>query len=1368
MLDSLSGRVVGRARVEYVEIRRCNANDIFELERIVEMVENKFNPPDSSEVVMVAMVGDQPIFRMLFQLWLSSYVKKTKRCHWMVPLPGQFHIDKQGLIPTVKRYLAGAGLEELLRFSGLSEKHQINFMTLPHYRKNRRILSQITAALIIRLNKALCELDPDLAKEISALIEEVEKYNELTRDEKLQIARRDAFVPRISEIMPTGCQLGLSNVLHPSMIRIGKLLSDATIRLSERSPNMKFFGEIQVLSVLVPWSAYNLLIRKGQTEIVDKFYDAFVGLLHGTIKLNYQENLLYYNFVRKVMSPVAKHIIFREGHLVASQNETTNDTHLALDESMEAGMIRDTKLWQTNNAIMLQNSPPFTTVLRKVLHSTENELRVSMRKEVLNSDTGEVGDVYLHGHESSGLNASTYAQVKKHDRERKTALNIVEMVEFLDRRCYFVEEHLRSSYVVNPLPEPQRIIRAPGFVEQLINADEQGRFAASLHLGAKLHEVFVHFPLTDDDRVNFFDNKPFHLILNHWNRKWLFKSISQADPSSSIESVIARKNKEATRRLVRSMDRRRERVESVKHCLLDLYFECSLAGGTHGRRVEDLRKLHEEANRNGHVLTPKAFVFRKNVISNEAHYCLSHRFFDALQGLDVVQTSGTQFVKDSSIIPENVARTIAALHIDATSSVSHSPSAGVVNLAMREVVSDKARAFVEPFVLSQQYCRVVDIHYHLDVSSEAPVGFNSVRYTKKSTTLGGSGDNEAEGATATGEEIFLSMSSVYDRPWQTILQCDQNRAFLSGLYVVECARMSVLLKDSHGKEQTYGGSNSRSSESGYTAFIHGVAIAMEGRGRAATISDLQFERHARTSSVLVTRRSEAAAALLLNSYGAAELNRHSNNQVNAAGGPSSLQEELVFYDASCCWALTNRGMRRYPAGDAEHALSLTRIPFVVANVTIERLGNLKKDAQAAIFNSDASSDEIQPTCGDTTVIGSSDVAEGEAEHSSTIQDGFQSDFTVSVRNSQTELPLLIILSGINNLIRVLCTSEERCVDVRLLDDALRAADLDIRDIAMLFSLSGCDHTPHAKGIDHGLFLQSYLELKNSGAINVGQLYTPHVIAEIVDSSLQQASWIDSEKVIAGAFLKSFIRKHRRGSSLSLNRAGSTATKNTSSSCVVPEGISKRDGTWSHAVRVLISKQMSEHPELYLPECSDLELQYRRGVLWNFIWNQCSNFRPVCLPEGARPHDFGYDDRGHVWFENQEESKRRETLLRDPVVRTCKCRSKSTACSTRQCGCVARSISCILCECSSSCVNTGIKASDSTTNETHSTEENESKFGLDGVMQDVQERSTGQLQESAEISLENQSFPTSIPDDLSPSQEEIASLDQIQISRRQHI
>lgn len=78
-MDYLEGPTGGKARVEYVYIQHVNDNDIVEIHRIVEMVEESFNPPDAPVLTFVGMLGDQPVYKAIFKTWLDAYVKRDRR-----------------------------------------------------------------------------------------------------------------------------------------------------------------------------------------------------------------------------------------------------------------------------------------------------------------------------------------------------------------------------------------------------------------------------------------------------------------------------------------------------------------------------------------------------------------------------------------------------------------------------------------------------------------------------------------------------------------------------------------------------------------------------------------------------------------------------------------------------------------------------------------------------------------------------------------------------------------------------------------------------------------------------------------------------------------------------------------------------------------------------------------------------------------------------------------------------------------------------------------------------------------------------------------------------------------------------------------
>lgn len=106
-LNGLEGFSGGKARVKYLTVERASAQDeitiVRELRKIEIFVVNESNK--HGRPVIVAIAGDQPIFKLLFRLCYNSYLDKSNLCKWMVSFPGGFHINKQGIIPTTKHFM---------------------------------------------------------------------------------------------------------------------------------------------------------------------------------------------------------------------------------------------------------------------------------------------------------------------------------------------------------------------------------------------------------------------------------------------------------------------------------------------------------------------------------------------------------------------------------------------------------------------------------------------------------------------------------------------------------------------------------------------------------------------------------------------------------------------------------------------------------------------------------------------------------------------------------------------------------------------------------------------------------------------------------------------------------------------------------------------------------------------------------------------------------------------------------------------------------------------------------------------------------------------------------------------------------------
>ena len=147
-----------------------------------------------------------------------------------------------------------------------------------------------------------------------------------------------------------------------------------------------------------------------------------------------------------------------------------------------------------------------------------------------------------------------------------------------------------------------------------------------------------------------------------------------------------------------------------------------------------------------------------------------------------------------------------------------------------------------------------------------------------------------------------------------------------------------------------------------------------------------------------------------------------------------------IYGADCCWILTQRGIERYPAGDASHPFSFTRIPYTVRNITM-------------------------PLIHEERAI--------KVDHVFATNEGCQGGPTVVIRGGCRDIFLPTLQCKDLDALRVFHTLEENLVDVASLRNLIRELRIPLRDLAALFYLSGSDHSPHTRGIGHEGYIEAF-------------------------------------------------------------------------------------------------------------------------------------------------------------------------------------------------------------------------------------------------------------------------------------------------------
>lgn len=315
---------------------------------------------------------------------------------------------------------------------------------------------------------------------------------------------------------------------------------------------------------------------------------------------------------------------------------------------------------------------------------------------------------------------------KTKDRESKTAINVVKMLQFLRERQWLGEEHRRRPEVVNVLRDPWFFISSTSFYDQYVNAEEMGRVAASLHLGAKFYEFFP--PLKPSELKTYFENKTLKQVHDRWTTKFAIRTM--ADMDLLRQNVGSKRGRVARDKMQNRMTKRMKRVFGVKEALakvIDAYNGINLAKKT----IEDARIMLKDVESNGHVLCSKSYAYRSNLSSDEPFHARD-RFLSELESALSTRLCSSDFVFLSRDWHPNLPP-VFAIHIDITPEVNISPSLRMQRTSIGAAVFDKVEQLIKPFVMYCRYRRMRNLHFHVNPSDQIPLQRPSNRITDKVT-----------------------------------------------------------------------------------------------------------------------------------------------------------------------------------------------------------------------------------------------------------------------------------------------------------------------------------------------------------------------------------------------------------------------------------------------------------------------------------------------------------------------------------------------------------------------------------------------------------------------------------------------------------
>lgn len=1316
ILSALQGHSNGKARVEYVEIAQCNANSIVEIIDRLRAIEDALNPRDErasgEDYVMVVVHGDQPIFKMLFKLWFDSYKHWLQAgapstvdpgadnlCRWMVPVPGGFHIDKQGLIPLIKDFLAGSGIEELLKFSGFSPNMQKLFQSLGQYRANRRYLSQITAAMILRIDEAMRSKSTDYSKLRDKCLEDISadkarfEPNYFKSEDEIK-ERRDA---QMEHMQGSGIELDLK--VCPSTIQLGQYFVGLIYRESKEQPNLDFYGRLHLMEMLLPWMGYNALARTGQTGLVDKFYFVFVSLMHRTNKIRYMENMLYYSFIKKTMPRVVYHALYEQRHFVVNINVDPNavDCNFHLDECQEVLIIRDAKRMSVNNPDVISSIAPWIMVVGAAYTKS----------------TTAVGLIRCAKHFEGDLDAekiSTRGRRRSYDREKRTAINVCRMLDFLRERQWLSEEHMGRSVIANVLHDPALEWDDEVGTTKYRHMQITGYHAATLHLSTKLWPLFgdlskmemeYYFGFGVDGKRS--RNRHPQSMRNHFTVSFRCKSM-QAELNLGTPKSKRRNNKaEVERVMIKRIQEIANYVESISMVLQ----KCNDANDP---RVLTSLYLMNQIREHRHILCAENFAYRADLNSDFPHreYQASNRrrlnFLSALQdeffSAKVMVQAGS-FVKDKSY---EVVIGTKSLHIDITSHIYEVPMANMRSRDLSGCIVEKVRRKINDILGNDigVFAGLVEFHIHLDVEDFMPPPTAASRmeehqrkrsYQKRDLDglVDEHQDGFREGSTIGARNLDSRPPSIYSTR-------------------VGASNEERRTEPPLGRNDLFDDGRSERD----FVLDEGVQPLLRTGGSSAPV-----EMRTQPSDSGATERPE-----LRNGRYKANSNRPGTKSRGLGKGQENIIDVHTVWRESWTMALRDWNdllfirnlhavlmakvlLERFDTmGEGENlqiylhgcrlAFAADSIGMELSELALHRVGvsvglTQKSKQGTEILGSGAIKDHFTPNCcWIVTKEGISRYASGDSTHGQSMtrfvhalakitrtkftMHEMSNPWKVLLLCNQQEGPLVTAASDCLVPFDIVQQVGEKVVLISTFKDAISRFGSSIAEISLLHSLSGCSECPSTKNVSQNTYIKAFVRCRRHYGRILSDVNDVRGLNLQGHSEIHKNLWLRMEVLTSIAYYLE------------------SARVNDLPAPLLQELQRDLEG-FPHKLRVLICKEFLRRvsPTYLLPERSDLQLQFLRAFGTLKYWFCASE--AVCdrssLPCGLST---GFDEKGLPKHELEIDLKRRSLVMKKLFV-TCGCKTGCIVRSNGSTKCACRKntppLVCLFCKCGPNCQNKGL-------------------------------------------------------------------------------
>lgn len=316
--------------VTFARLEDFKATDARELIRMVDDTALLMLPGQPGRCELLGVTGDFPVGWVVWREFVDRVAAGRPPKWFPMPMGAAFHDLKVGAIPTLKRLMEGAIVEDLIADgrAGLSKWYVDNWQDVGNLRKNRRVSDGVIVASILSAVPTLRAEDPEFD-------------SELARD----LAPEDGYAQE--EILKSGSSLKVSKAITRQVYEDGASIRRSFLRMGSKHKNADLYLRVFLLELLIPTTGLQMLSRCGQTSIYPKFYFNVSPFIMQTTKTSYQKHSIMTMHIMSVLPDYVIADIFGGSPGAMVINRGTNPfANLPQDENLElnVGTVKGLRL----------------------------------------------------------------------------------------------------------------------------------------------------------------------------------------------------------------------------------------------------------------------------------------------------------------------------------------------------------------------------------------------------------------------------------------------------------------------------------------------------------------------------------------------------------------------------------------------------------------------------------------------------------------------------------------------------------------------------------------------------------------------------------------------------------------------------------------------------------------------------------------------------------------------------------------------------------------------------------------------------------------------------------------------------------------